>query len=293
MKPWTTEEEQKLKELYPNLPNREIGRRLGRTVIAVRSKANVMGIKKAPDFNRMAHAKSTVSETTKTFIRDNYHKYSNYELADMAGVSKSSVQMVRKQYGLEKPNCGCFNPGHTPFNKGLSQDEYMSEKSIKKSAKTRFKKGNKPANTKWDGALSIRHQKNDKTSYMYIRLAKAKWVPYHRYQWEKKNGPIPEGMILRSRDGDTLNCHPDNWELISRAEHAYRNQNREKAAKTITKHWAANGHPATNLEDTYVAGLLAGGDKELREYLIEHRQDLIRVARKNYKLKRKIREYEK
>ncbi|OWK23941.1 hypothetical protein AJ87_26355 [Rhizobium yanglingense] len=46
--------------------------------------------------------------------------------------------------------------------------------------------------------------------------AKTRPVHKHRWLWEKANGPIPEGHVLKCLDGDKTNCDPSNWELISR-----------------------------------------------------------------------------
>lgn len=39
----------------------------------------------------------------------------------------------------------------------------------------------------------------------------------HRWLWEKANGPIPKGMVLKSLDGNRLNTDPSNWILMTRA----------------------------------------------------------------------------
>ncbi|MEC9243436.1 MAG: HNH endonuclease signature motif containing protein [Pseudomonadota bacterium] len=39
----------------------------------------------------------------------------------------------------------------------------------------------------------------------------------HRWLWEKENGPVPDGMVLKCRDGNRQNTAPSNWELIPRA----------------------------------------------------------------------------
>jgi hypothetical protein len=41
------------------------------------------------------------------------------------------------------------------------------------------------------------------------------WKFVHRIEWEKLNGPVPEGMVLKCK-GDPLNTDPSNWELIPR-----------------------------------------------------------------------------
>lgn len=41
----------------------------------------------------------------------------------------------------------------------------------------------------------------------------------HRLEWEKHNGPIPNGFIIHHKDGNKLNWNIDNLEMLSRAEH--------------------------------------------------------------------------
>lgn len=108
-------------------------------------------------------------------------------------------------------NKGQFTEGIIPWNKGTKG---LSVGGVV----TQFKKGNLPHNTKYDGCIV---QKKDKSglTYKYIRTDLNKWEPLHRYNWEQANGPIPKNTILRSINGDTLNCDPSNWQLITRAEH--------------------------------------------------------------------------
>lgn len=59
--------------------------------------------------------------------------------------------------------------------------------------------------------------------YIMIRIEEAdprRGTPYrfvlkHRLLWEKTNGPVPEGMILKCL-GEKANCEPTNWEVIPR-----------------------------------------------------------------------------
>jgi len=75
-----------------------------------------------------------------------------------------------------------------------------------------------PHNTKYNGCITQRTDKSG-TPYKYIRIDLGKWELLHRYNWEQANGPIPKNNILRSINGDTLNCDTSNWNLITRAEH--------------------------------------------------------------------------
>jgi len=39
----------------------------------------------------------------------------------------------------------------------------------------------------------------------------------HKWLWERANGPVPKGMVLKCLDGNKLNCDPSNWEAIPMA----------------------------------------------------------------------------
>lgn len=124
---------------------------------------------------------------------------------------------------------GQFLPGHIPKNKG--------QKGIHRSPETEFKKGNIPPQTKYDGAISLRKKKDKQGNvieqYYYIRIAKGKWELLHRYNYKKKYGDIPAGMILVSKDENPLNCDADNWECITKSHNMARNRNRKKAAESL------------------------------------------------------------
>lgn len=217
-----------------------------------------------------------------------------YSRADFLDLKKSEAYMEKKkqEWGdfLRQAGAGTrFKKGHESFNKGIPQEEWMSEESIEKTKATRFKKGDKPHNTKWDGAVTIRHSHKERGAppYMWIRVDEGEWKQYQHYLWEEENGPIPDDKILVCKDGDTLNPHPDNWELITREENIRRNSNPEKVSRTLRKIHAGEKKPR-KLTMYQAAHRLSGADADLRKYLLEHRRDLVKVALLNYKLKRKI-----
>jgi len=123
---------------------------------------------------------------------------------------------------------GQFEKGHIPWNKNI--------KGLHHSPGTEFKKRHLPANTKYDGCLSLRKKQNGER-YYYIRISQAKWVLYQRYLWEQKYGSIPKGMIIIFKDKNPLNCTIENLEMISRAENVRRNENRKKAIESIKATW--------------------------------------------------------
>lgn len=120
-----------------------------------------------------------------------------------------------------------IKPGTVPPNKGIRQVDYMSKEAIEKSKATRFKKGQQPVNTApKNGVITIRkdHKYRNGKPYQWIRVSVNKWIPYHQYLWEKKNGKLPKGMCLWFKDGNTMNCSLKNLELITRAENLRRNR---------------------------------------------------------------------
>lgn len=167
------------------------------------------------------------------FIRENYLKIPVKVLGEKMGRSFTGTMNRLKLMGLAIPDdvkkrniqAGRIQKGDSPFNKGKKQVDYMSPAGIRRSAKTRFKKGHVSPNTKRDGYITVRNLdgKNGDPAYKYIRLSKNNWVPLHQYRWEKKHGKVKRGQCLWFKDGDTLNCRLSNLELITRAENMRRN----------------------------------------------------------------------
>lgn len=171
-------------------------------------------------------------EIQQILLQKNCHRTigSIYQAGASLGLKKS------KEY-YEKHNAGRFNKlsdcgkryrykkGNVPPNKGKKWQEFMSDESIRNCQKTQFKKGNLPHNTKFDGYVRERKDKNG-VYYKYIRVSLGKWKLLQRVVYEQNIGKIPQGFIVIFKDGNTMNVVPNNLEAISRAEHARRNQNK-------------------------------------------------------------------
>lgn len=129
-------------------------------------------------------------------------------------VSLQNLNSLCKRKGWMTGRTGCFVPGQTSHNKGKKMP-YNA-----KSAAHQFKKGNLPHNTKHLG-----HERVSKDGYVEISIDEPnphtgyerRYVLKHRYLWEQVNGPVPEGMCLKSIDGDKTNTDPGNWKVIPRA----------------------------------------------------------------------------
>ena len=92
------------------------------------------------------------SEEQKEFIiTNNYVKYSK-ELAEMfnqyfnTNITAKEIAYFRRNNKLNSGLTGQFKKGNVAHNKGKKQIEYMSQESIERTKKTRFKKGNKQKN---------------------------------------------------------------------------------------------------------------------------------------------------
>jgi len=74
----------------------------------------------------------------------------------------------------------------------------------------------------WTG----RKWREEKDGYVLVKIGKrdphtgfpTRWKAKHVVIWEQTHGPVPEGMAVVFKDGDKLNCDPDNLMLVSRAE---------------------------------------------------------------------------
>src|SRR5690606_8610057 len=120
-----------------------------------------------------------------------------------------AVKNACHKYGIKFKNAGYFKKGFTPWNKG---------KPHKGGEATQFKKGNLPHNTKFDGCIRVQPDKSGRR-YKYIRVAKAKWMPLHRYIWAQVYGD-PGTNVIRFKDGNSMNCDIENLMLISRGDNA-------------------------------------------------------------------------
>lgn len=157
-----------------------------------------------------------------------YKTKSYKECAAIMSLSKYSIKAAVTRFGLQSGRTGRFDSGHTPFNNGKKQIEYMSAEAIERTRATQFKKGNVSHNIKHDGAVVKRAD-----GYVYIRQSTNNWVALHRHLWEMEHGPIPEGMVLIFKNGNAEDCSLENLELITRGENAKRNHNTDKARITM------------------------------------------------------------
>ena len=168
------------------------------------------------------------SEEQKEFIiTNNYGKYSK-ELAEMfnqhfnTNITAKEIAYFRRNNKLNSGLTGQFKKGNVPHNKGKKQIEYMSQESIEKTKKTRFKIGNKPKNYRPVGSERI-----TKDGYIEVKVADPnKWETKNKIIYKQYYGDIPEGHKIIYADGNQLNNDINNLILVSNNEELIMNRYR-------------------------------------------------------------------
>ena len=125
---------------------------------------------------------------------------------------------MAKRLFLKAGNQTRFKKGSKSWNKGKKCPNLL----LTNAAKTMFKPGQKPHNTKADNAITIRKDTGGR-KYYYSKIKDGLWVLTHRLMWEQANGPIAPKHIVRFIDGNTMNLELCNLECIPMAENANRN----------------------------------------------------------------------
>jgi hypothetical protein len=213
------------------------------------------------------------------FLKDNYLKIPLKRISKILGLNSDTPVFIRmKRYGLkisaelreQRKYESQFHKGHIPVNKGLKQTDYMDAETIARTAKTRFQKGHLPHNTKYDGCIRTRidHKKRGGKPYQWIRLSPGKWQMLHVYTWEKANGKVPAGYMVRFRNGNALDCRLDNLELVTHSEHLEKNTDYRTS-------------------DGYIAARIAPRDAELRK-AIRKMPEVLELQRIKSKLNKEI-----
>ncbi|MCL5031265.1 MAG: HNH endonuclease [Bacteroidetes bacterium] len=95
---------------------------------------------------------------------------------------------------------------------------------------------------------------------------------------EQTNGYIPKGMILRFKNGDSLEVRLDNLMLITMAKNSLLN---------TPEDFHSTHNAAINLTDKYVASMLSHRDRRLRKELLK-RPETIELKRQQLLLRRQI-----
>jgi len=236
-------------------------------------------IKFRADKNRL---RTTSTPDVDYLLTELYQMLPVNTIAKLIGRSEQFVKTRKKQINLVTPHhineefkkMAQFKKGQVPVNAGKKQSEYMTAAAIERTKATRFKAGEISPHKRHfkDGDITIRHNHKERgcKPHKYIRLSLTKWQELQIYNWEKVNGPIPKGYVLACKDGDTLNCEPSNWYLLSKKDNALRNSG------------------SLNLSDGFVAMTIAGKNHADLIPQLKQNKKLIEAKRQLIILKRTI-----
>lgn len=135
-----------------------------------------------------------------------------------------------------RPKKGCFVTGSVPWNKGRAY--HAGGRSIETQWKPGEIRGQAARLYRAVGSVVVRFAKPPKryrgranarkgppSRWIKVRddgPPAGRFVPYARYLWEQRHGPVPPGRLVVHADGDTMNDEPDNLILITQAENMQR-----------------------------------------------------------------------
>ena len=187
-RPWTPEVLAELARRYPHERTADIARDLGRSIGSIHGQANMLGLKKTPEYMREIHGAHIVD----------------------AGARYR------------------FNPGSAAWNKGIpgSTGNHPNTKrtQFKPGRRPEEARNYQPIGTLRICKDGILQRKITDDPALYPRR---RWVAVHRLVWEEVNGPMPKGFIVVFKPGmastDPAEITIDRVELITRAELMRRN----------------------------------------------------------------------
>jgi len=232
-KPWTPDEEQYLRDHYRKVSHAEIGDALGRSACAIKTRAQVIGLTTRRRWNAdsLAILKKKYADTRTQTLADLLERpiCSVYNKAFALGLKKSEAFLKSEESGwLTKFNCHVgeknrFPKGHVPANKGKKMPFNAN------SAATQFKKGNRPQTYQPVGTEVVLED-----GYIKVKIADPNvWDLKHRLVWKNHQGEIPDGGVIRFKDGNKSNCERENLFLIDQAENMLRNSRHNYPAEVI------------------------------------------------------------
>ena len=167
------------------------------------------------------------------YLKEHYPTTTAAQIGKALYRSSNSVRIKARALGVKSEvlkvnNKGRFKKGDRPWNYGL-KNKY-GYNNITGIASTRFKKGNKPHNTRELGEIWIRTEQGRKYKFTKSERGIERLSHYlYRMHYKKE---VPKHHVIRYKDGDAMNCTIENMMCISKAENAAMNANYKKTAKT-------------------------------------------------------------
>lgn len=235
---WTRRDEHLLRSTYPWLPLADIADVLGRSTVAIRNRAKVLGIKRhRPKRRSWTAAEENIlrreypHRSTKQLSNELHRPiYALYQRARHLGLKKTAEYMKTSvAIAFIRPGAGGeryrFPKGHVPANKGSRRPGYAPGRM----AETQFKKGMRPhtwvpvGTVKMRDGYLVRKIADVPQSIAGIGALSTNWEYVHIRTWQDAHGPIPAGHAVVFKDRNSQHTEIENLELVTRSELMRRN----------------------------------------------------------------------
>lgn len=133
-----------------------------------------------------------------------------------ANKTESQIHSCIKNHRFVSGRDGRFEKGQNPWNTGTKGMGICLPNS------GNFKKGSVPKNRRPLGSERV----DSKDGYILVKIPErdphtgspTRFKNKHVIVWEQLHGPVPEGKAVAFKDGNQINCAPENLMLVSRAE---------------------------------------------------------------------------
>jgi hypothetical protein len=208
------------------------------------------------------------------FLYENYRTIGDLELSKLLTARKSTFRVIngekvyrtftKKHVDKKRQLLGLFRS--TAEIKAILQRNIKNGRHVWTKQNNAYTQGIKTLAAEG----TIRLWRTEGNSHYVIKINK-RYVFLSRHLWEQKHGAIPNGMVIRAKDGNPLNCDIDNWEMVNRNEHLEKNTGCEA------------------LSDKYIVDKLTYRNDILKKQL-RQMPELIELKRSQIKLNRTVNE---
>ncbi|MDQ7818723.1 MAG: HNH endonuclease signature motif containing protein [Melioribacteraceae bacterium] len=185
--------------------NRELAQALGLKLHTVRMKLYELGLK------RMELEYWTDEQVN--FLKENYKVIGDVEMAEIfnkkwhknKGWTFKHIEKKRNQLDFHRTERQIFKIVLRNIDQGRMDNCNWAHSKLRKQLRI--------------GTVIVRTLNGYKVKLVRVKGGFKKLA---HINYEKVYGPIPEGMLVTMKDGDPLNCEPENLLLITRKEQAER-----------------------------------------------------------------------
>ncbi|WP_429976628.1 HNH endonuclease signature motif containing protein [Enterococcus sp. AZ051] len=182
------------------------------------------GITHSERRRRANQSRRLFSTEQEAFVRKNAKGKTNKELTELINrtfdlkLTIAQIKGWKANHKVSSGLTGYFERGHVPINKGTKGMFNVG------GNKTSFQKGQIPQNYR-----PIGFERVDSYGYVVVKVQDhgswpKRWRQKHKIEWEKVNGPIPEGKVLIFLDGNKQNTDLENLKLVTQGQNLQLNR---------------------------------------------------------------------